>query len=183
MSGESFFDFQMRMAGAEAARKTIAFFIRFMDEEKPKLLKSFGEYAVQEMRAAIRSSMGGTVKAVSPGYQRRKTAAGYGSVTLVRRGRYARSISATVLKNGVQLFAKGSNFKKIPYSTIGMWLEYGTKFMPPRPHWRVMGKRLEHEFPERAHKTVQKAWTRARAAALVEAETETMTFSRSEGGE
>lgn len=150
--------FGVKMEGFEQAQKALQLFQKAMEAEKPKLMASFAKIAVRDMKAAIRSGMGGTVPHVSANYQREKSRSGFGSVTLLRTGRYARSISATVTNNGAQIFAKGNNLRKIPNSTIGMWLEYGTKWMPPRPHWRVVALKLQVIFPQMARKSVEKAW-------------------------
>jgi hypothetical protein len=71
-------------------------------------------------------------------YLQWKIRMGYDRRILIRTGDYLDAITVVKQKNGarVQIEASARTLNNIPMILLAQWLEYGTRKMPPRPHWR-----------------------------------------------
>ena len=77
---------------------------------------------------------------LSSGYAKRKRMLGLDPRILIATARYVRSIQATQLRDGTWIVAVPeeplSPGSKYTLRDLARWLEYGTRTMPARPHWR-----------------------------------------------
>ena len=100
---------------------------------------------------------------LSPTYVAWKDRMGLDPRVLIATGKYVRAIGYVETPYGgiVGLVRKTRKGKKpLPYALLQRWLEYGTRKMPARPHWRPMmteWKSRRREFGLRIKSRVGKA--------------------------
>jgi len=71
-------------------------------------------------------------------YLEQKIACGYDRRILIRSGDYLNAIRVrtTARSAAVEVNPNSKTDTGIPMNTLALWLEYGTRRMPARPHWR-----------------------------------------------
>lgn len=119
---------------SDVAKKVIE---EFRTQEK-KLLQEFGKKVEHELRRRIVTQKL-NVPALSSAYLREKAQRRWSLKTLVRTGGYAKAIRAKYIKGQLRIVAEGEDaISGVKYGEIARHLEFGTKRMPARPHWRPM---------------------------------------------
>lgn len=104
---------------------------------------------------------------LSPGYARWKRRRGLDPRILIATGLYVQSIGArpysaafggrqTDTEAWVVSPAPGARHGKLALSTLGLWLEYGTRRMPARPHFRPEAARVANEMKRKGTTNVKK---------------------------
>ena len=76
----------------------------------------------------------------------------------------AKTIAYTSHKTGKRI--RPSTSRK-SYEEIAVWLEHGTRKMPPRPHWMPAARRANAKFPGAMRVAIQAAFDRARSSGMV----------------
>ena len=145
---------------------------RSYEREKERAMRHFGINTLVDLQLRIQS--GTTQPGLSPAYREWKAENGYNLGTLIRTGTYLRSLQLDVTPDGFSISPVGmepnieqmygSRVKSEPrsYEEIAMWLEYGTKRMPARPHWRPTAYRARGKFPSVMRTVVEAAFERSR---------------------
>lgn len=109
--------------------------------------------------------------ALNPLYRRWKVKHGLDPRILIATGKYVESIVARKQNKTTWLVAPaaGETFGKAgrAMSTLGLWLEYGTKHMPARPHFRPEAARLQVELVQMGKRGVATIVKDIRAVRMV----------------
>lgn len=114
-------------------------------------VKRFAEITQKKLQEGIRKQ---TFKLapLTKHYLRRKVREGYDRRILMRSSEYVDSIQ--IFKQGRRIWGVGIPVRKKSHKkTLEMWklahyLEYGTKRMPARPHWRPVIAWVEKAWPK-----------------------------------
>lgn len=110
---------------------------RFKREES-SLLREFGKKVEQELRRRIKQQKL-EVPGLTPAYLAEKARRKWSLKTLIRTGGYMNSIRAQYTNGSLKLLPVGEDpISGVKYSEIARHLEFGTRRMPARPHWRPM---------------------------------------------
>jgi hypothetical protein len=145
---------------------------RSYERERARAMRNFGINTLVDLQTRIQD--GNTSPALSPEYKTWKAENGFDTGTLVKTRSYYRNIRIeftdtgfSIIPDGVEpnvahMFGFRKKSEPRTYEDIALWLEYGTKTMPARPHWRPTSYRARGKFPHIMGKTVQAAFDRAR---------------------
>jgi hypothetical protein len=145
---------------------------RSYERERAREMRNFGTNTLVALQMKIAS--GETGVPLSPAYLRWKERLGLDTGRLVRTRHYYYNLSLTTTDTGFEITPTGiepaifDKYKRLvnpnpqSYDVIAKWLEYGTKRMPARPHWRPVAFRAEKEFPQIMANVVEAAFRRAR---------------------
>lgn len=95
---------------------------------------------------------------LNPLYRKRKKRHGLDTRILIATGAYVASIEARRQNKHQWIIAPrpGASHGRRAMSTIGLWLEYGTRRMPARPHFRPEAAKLRKEMMAEAKKRASK---------------------------
>lgn len=145
---------------------------RSYERERARTMRNFGTNTLVDLQMRIQE--GNTSPSLSPAYKAWKGENGFDTGTLVKTRSYYRNLRLdstdtgfSIIPEGVepnvaQMFGFRKKSEPRTYEEIAIWLEYGTKKMPARPHWRPTAYRARGQFPSLMGKTVQAAFDRAR---------------------
>jgi hypothetical protein len=125
----------------ESATKELRKAQRIVREDIQPFLEAFGEEVQAKLVGRIQRQSFHHAP-LSEQYLAAKKAAGLNWRILIATGDYLKSIKVTVRKNSVTI-APDKKFEAL----AGM-LEFGTRTMPPRPHWEPIKKWSERKWKE-----------------------------------
>jgi hypothetical protein len=101
--------------------------------------KDMAEEFADDLKALITRQLIAWVP-LSPGYTKRKRMLGLDPRILIATGRYVSSIQPIAQKDGSWIVSVPDTplraGSKYTLKDLARWLEYGTRNMPARPHWR-----------------------------------------------
>jgi len=103
----------------------------------PRGVHSFAEIVRDRIKTGI-LTQSFRLKPLTKRYLKWKIRHGYDQRILIRTGHYVQSIIVrdTARGSAVDVDPKARTFNGQPMWKLAHWLEYGTKRMDPRPHWR-----------------------------------------------
>ena len=145
---------------------------RSYERERERGMRNFAVNTLVDLQMRIQS--GATSPGLSGPYKAWKAAEGHDPGVLVRTRTYYRNLKLDITPTGFsitpegvepnirQMFGFRKNSELRTYEDIALWLEYGTRRMPARPHWRPTAYRSKSQFPHVMGNIVQAAFNRSR---------------------
>ena len=145
---------------------------RSYEREKARAMRHFAIDTIVFLQQKIAS--GTTGAALSGPYRRWKGQKGLETGKLIRTRSYYRNLRLDITPDGfaiipegiepdiVGMYGKRVNSSPRSYDEIAGWLEYGTRKMPERPHWRPTSYRARAKFPHIMRGVVEAAFERSR---------------------
>lgn len=115
----------------------------------PEYRRTFAGIVRDLIKAGIQTQFF-TLKPLTKRYLKWKIRHGYDRRILIRTGNYLDSIIVRDIKRGsaVTIDPKARTFNGQPMWKLAHWLEYGTKRMDPRPHWRPVSSWVQGAWPK-----------------------------------
>lgn len=131
--------------------------------EESSLMREFGKRVELELRRRIIQQKL-DVPGLTPTYLAEKARRKWSLKTLFRTGGYVHSIRARYSNGFLRILPEGEDpVSGVKYREIAKHLEFGTRRMPARPHWRPMIPWAKKEFAK-----FIRTWTEKAMAAVIE---------------
>ena len=145
---------------------------RSYERERERAMRHFGVNTLVALQQKI--AAGQTGVALSPTYLAWKQKLGLQPGKLIRTRSYYYLLELERTETGFTIVPTGvepaieNEFKRVvnpnpqSYEDVAVWLEYGTKKMPARPHWRPIAAEARARFPGVMREVIEAAFARAR---------------------